>query len=338
MGRRAGGGLRSDLASTIYIVDDRDSRNLLERFYMVALGRFDGKVWAIESQNSLDHRRISRDQLLAATDFVGLGRIARCRSKVVGTAFATFRKKRTENGTIDRNREYRCSMEHDLFDGCAGLLLSPWALRNRAVMGSTIWTTTHGGYTLLLANNPILFRHIENEGLSRKWDDERFHQLWSNRSMRDPTESTFWDDQVEPIRPTNLVGDEVADDRLANQTAWHTIRHPLTFLKACFARFLWLWAWWPAGEQVSIVLTTIIGLWYGVVGSLFALGIYRGVMTWRSHRASRAMVLAWLPAIALILGLTAVHMVYWSNMRMRAPAMPMVVVIAAMSATGLRKP
>ncbi len=39
----------------------------------------------------------------------------------------------------------------------------------------------------------------------------------------------------------------------------------------------------------------------------------------------------WIPAIALTLGLTLVHAVYWSNMRMRGPVMPMVYV-AAMAA------
>ncbi len=41
---------------------------------------------------------------------------------------------------------------------CLGVLVCvvPWAMRNQALLGKPIWATTHGGYTLLLANNPPL--------------------------------------------------------------------------------------------------------------------------------------------------------------------------------------
>ena len=37
------------------------------------------------------------------------------------------------------------------------LVLSPWAIRNQLQFGRPIVTTTHGGYTLLLANNPEFY-------------------------------------------------------------------------------------------------------------------------------------------------------------------------------------
>jgi len=36
-----------------------------------------------------------------------------------------------------------------------------------------------------------------------------------------------------------------------------------------------------------------------------------------------------LPGVTLLVTLTLIHLVYWSNMRMRAPLMPMVYLLAA---------
>ena len=47
--------------------------------------------------------------------------------------------------------------------------LTPWVLRNLAVFGQPIWATTHGGYTLLLANNPLLYQHFTQHGPSRNF-------------------------------------------------------------------------------------------------------------------------------------------------------------------------
>ena len=38
------------------------------------------------------------------------------------------------------------------------IVLSPWMIRNLVVLGEPVWTTTHGGYTLALANNPVYYR------------------------------------------------------------------------------------------------------------------------------------------------------------------------------------
>ena len=40
----------------------------------------------------------------------------------------------------------------------AAAVISPWAIRNYRVFGKPIVTTTHGGYTLLLGNNPDVLR------------------------------------------------------------------------------------------------------------------------------------------------------------------------------------
>lgn len=209
------------------------------------------------------------------------------------------------------------------------LVLLPWAVRNRMVMGSTIWTTTHGGYTLLLANNPVLFEHYEKAGGIRKWDEDRFHHRWSKRSTGDPRQSQFWD-ATDIVGESTPIANEVLDDRLANQSAWSTIgRSPKLFLKACVIRIGWFWALWPASEQASWPLSLVIGSWYGLIFLLLIYGGLYGVRLWWSRVILPPTAYRWLPAIALVIGLTAVHSVYWSNMRMRAPLVPIIAVVAA---------
>jgi len=211
------------------------------------------------------------------------------------------------------------------------LVLVPWAIRNRTVTGSSVWTTTHGGYTLLLANNPILFHHFDVDGGTRTWDEDRFHHLWSKRSRGDPREPAYWE-AADTTGEATYVADEVIDDRLANQTAWATIaRSPMLFAKACCIRIVWLWACWPAPGQASLLLRIVIGGWYVSILILFIYGSARGVAAWWSRRCSASTVYGWLPAISLVIGLTAVHTIYWSNMRMRAPLVPIISVVAAMN-------
>src|SRR5690606_10645640 len=41
------------------------------------------------------------------------------------------------------------------------LALAPWILRNAIQLGAPIATTTHGGYTLWLANNPSYYAYLK---------------------------------------------------------------------------------------------------------------------------------------------------------------------------------
>ena len=228
---------------------------------------------------------------------------------------------------------------------CASMLLVllPWAVRNRVYLGSTIWTTTHGGYTLLLANNPVLYRHFDVEGSDRRWDEEQFHHLWSKRAGGDPRENGYRNganDQTNAGPGVSISNaDEVADDRLASQTALATIaRSPWIFLKACLIRVAWFWAFWPSSEQANLILRVMIGGWYSAIFALFILGSWRGIYGWWWKRYPASVSYLWLPAVSLMIGLTAVHTVYWSNMRMRAPMIPMISVISVFGLPDLRRP
>ena len=56
-----------------------------------------------------------------------------------------------------------------------GLVISPWMIRNLLVFGEPVWTTTHGGYTLALANNPVYYREVLNGPPGRVWTG---HDQW----------------------------------------------------------------------------------------------------------------------------------------------------------------
>ncbi len=191
---------------------------------------------------------------------------------------------------------------------CLGVLVCvlPWTLRNYSVFGKPIWATTHGGYTLLLANNPPLYRHFAAHGPSRAWESEEFQDTWSARVSLE-------------VPPLN----EITEDQLAYLYARSTIAsYPQVFLISCFYRVGWLWALWPYDGSIG-VSEVLIAVWYAVVFVMAYLGL-QYVRYTRSYQN-------WLIGLTLVIALTAVHAIYWSNMRMRAPAMPCVILLAVAS-------
>ena len=193
-----------------------------------------------------------------------------------------------------------------------GTVLTPWWVRNLRELGQGVWMTTHGGYTLLLANNPILYEHWEGSW-SREWNEDNFHAWWQSE-QRARLEST----------PQGGAG-ELAYDRLASDLGWSTIReHPMQFLKGCFIRECWLWAWWPSQRQASFPVRFGIGLWYAGIAVLALLGFLCNLL----QRGPLRLGSEWIPAWCLLASLCLVHAVYWSNMRMRAPLVPMISLLA----------
>lgn len=198
----------------------------------------------------------------------------------------------------------------------ACLMLGGWAWRNQQQLGTPVLTTTHGGYTLYLANNPILYDHWKRS-VSRDWDEDAFHRDWQSDQQ------------------SRAFASEMEMDRFAQSLAMQSIREePGTFLWGCVIRQGWFWALWPASRQASLWQQRAIGIWYAVVLGWAALG---GVLLARSRGSGKASagqsdvatLRRWLPAVALLVSLVLVHSVYWSNMRMRAPLVPMLSLLAA---------
>jgi hypothetical protein len=226
----------------------------------------------------------------------------------------------------------------------------PWTIRNMAEFGKPIWATTHGGYTLLLANNPSLYEHLKRNGPDREWNAEHFHSAWASRgkvAREEMFKEEFWmqsdsnptlEESADSGIDENSVHSlgELADDALAYKLATQSIRNnPSMFVLSCFYRFGWLWAWWPSG--VGLVTRLVIGSWYCTMTVFAVKGLFRLVAKWRSDSYQRTVDFTernygslghWLPGIALLVAVSAIHCFFWSNMRMRAPLMPCVYLLA----------
>jgi hypothetical protein len=167
-----------------------------------------------------------------------------------------------------------------------------------------------------LANNPILYEHWKTSS-SRQWDDDRFHAWWHAKRLE------------ENVR---VETDEIASDALANALGWQSIRaNPVLFFKACAIREGWMWAWWPAEHQAHWILRVAIGIWYAITTTAGFVGLIRLL----GRTGSEPKFACWLPALTLAVSLCLVHAVYWSNMRMRAPIIPVISLLAVYGSQGL---
>jgi len=197
------------------------------------------------------------------------------------------------------------------------VVLCPWAVRNQVQFGRPIATTTHGGYTLLLANNPEFYEWLRSGDWGGVWRADRFNAAWDRR------------------RPA----DELQSDRLAYREAWQTIgERPGTFAYACLVRVGRLWS--PLPHRLSDdesprrrAARWCAALWYAAEFFLV------GICVLQSFRpppsALRLLSSVWLWGLLLAASLTAVHALYWTDMRMRGPAMPVVALAAAAALSGI---
>lgn len=191
------------------------------------------------------------------------------------------------------------------------LTVSPWVIRNAVVFGRPIVTTTHGGYTLLLGNNPVFYRDV----VQQPWGT-----VWQGDSLR------AWQRALDKEMAAGDITGEPARDRWMYHRAWeHILENPGLFVRACLLRIGRFWNVSPLGpvaETLPVFVLWGIRLFYGAIllGALVSL-----------FRLSREEWSRWLSVVLLLLSFTAVHAVYWSNMRMRAPLVPAVALLASRS-------
>jgi len=194
----------------------------------------------------------------------------------------------------------------------AGSIMSPWAIRNYRVFGKPIVTTTHGGYTLLLGNNDSFYDWLKSDSTGLPWSDRPL---------------SIYIDWRWALQPESRQNPEVRHDELAYDDALGVIRkRPLVFACACLYRVGQLWSPLPhkltADESMGRrVLRYATCAWYCGVYVLAAIGI------WRLRSRLFASPLIW--GVLLCFAFTAVHTFYWTNLRMRAPLMPFVAMVAA---------
>ena len=213
--------------------------------------------------------------------------------------------------------------------GVVGSVVVGWTVRNLQTFGRPIWATTHGGYTLLLANNPLFYDYLQDGQWGRVWDAERFMVAYHHRHQGDPRSEAFWYRDWASAERRQRAGEadrgpsESEEDQLAHDAAMATIRRePAQFLWACLVRVGRLFSPLPhlvPGRDPLVVW--LVGSYYLLVYSAVILGLWRlGRTTVRTP---------WWPILTLAFSLTAVHAIYWSNLRMRAPLTPALAIIAA---------
>jgi hypothetical protein len=183
------------------------------------------------------------------------------------------------------------------------VVLFPWAIRNRLVLGEFVWTTTHGGYTLALANNPDYYRDVLNGPSGAVWDEQK-QRSWA----------------LEIAQATDQMTEPQADRWLA-KSAWSMlVAQPGNFFRASFARMGRFWAIAPSAAVYAKSTRLALACWNIPILILAVLGLCRPG-SWRWPRAA-------IPA--MLLGLSLVHLLYWTDMRMRAPLVPAIALAAGM--------
>ena len=116
----------------------------------------------------------------------------------------------------------------------AAAVISPWAVRNFREFDQPIITTTHGGYTLALANNPLFYRHLAEQSWSAPWDSEPL---------------TGW---IEALHPSIFEEDELVQDRLYRFEALAAnCAQPEMFVASCAYRLSRLWGICPLATDAS---------------------------------------------------------------------------------------
>jgi len=181
-------------------------------------------------------------------------------------------------------------------------MLAPWAWRNARALGRPVWTTTHGGYTLALANNPAYYEDVL---------DGPPGVVWSG-----PNQAAWFDS----VGRTTLGMNEVEADRAMRDAAIATIRaDPRRFVRASLARLGRFWGLAPSAAVYPGWLRLATAAWSAPLWVAAILGLARpGVRRWPG-----------VVAPAIIMALTAVHTLYWTDQRMRAPLVPAIALIAA---------
>ncbi len=150
-------------------------------------------------------------------------------------------------------------------------LLSPWALRNALVVGEPVWTTTHGGYTLALANNPAYYADVLNGPPGAVWSGPN-QDAWI-RSINAATAGP------EPSRHA---------DRLLRGRAVDFARdHPSDFVRASLARLGRFWGVMPSAAVYPTRLRWATAAWTAPVWVAVGLGLARRT-TWQWPRWRRS--------------------------------------------------
>jgi hypothetical protein len=198
--------------------------------------------------------------------------------------------------------------------------VAPWVARNAFVMGRPIVTTTHGGYTLILSHNAEYTHAVVEQDWGAAWQGPSFDRWAASleailATLDPPQDHLHHSPQA-----------EIARDRWLNEAAWNYIRQDkMTAFKTGLTLLGRMWSILPADTSENgrggLLRWAIAGFYV----PLF-LAVCVGVC-----RVIRRGTPAWKYPLALIIGYSAVHALYWADMRMRAPLVPALALLAIAS-------
>jgi len=202
----------------------------------------------------------------------------------------------------------------------AVLTVAPWGLRNWRVFDRPIITTTHGGYTVLLGNNPAYYREVVRQRLGVVWDGSHGagQAAWAAELNRE-------------MIAAGLFGEVERDQWMSAQARRAIVAEPESFVRACLRRFLHFWSLRPSVRvdgSTPRIFDLGVAVYYCLTFALAACGFARIV----SGRVNRAL---WVTPVLLIAGFVAVHLVYWTDARMRAPVTPEIALLASIAWTSI---
>jgi hypothetical protein len=266
---------------------------------------------------SLDPRGPIRNVLLGIVfGFCSLCRPTFWAFGILATAFWVFTLLRPRNSSTIRGTPPIWGEALCLVAGVA-LVVAPWGIRNARVFGRPIITTTHGGYTLLLAHNPAYTRAVVEQPWGAVWEGAAFDD-WLEALETELAR------EVPPIDEKHLSpAVELARDQWMNRRAWDYLRRePRVALKSGLTLLGRFWNAMPMATQnapLSWPLRMAIGAYYIVLFGALVVGICRTVRgDWQR----------WHPLLRLIVAFTLVHALYWADMRMRTPLVPAIALLA----------
>jgi hypothetical protein len=157
---------------------------------------------------------------------------------------------------------------------------------------------------LALANNPTYYAEVLNGPPGA---------VWSGANQK------RWFDAIGPT--VAGLSEPAADRRLRSNALALCRARPRDFARASAARLARFWSARPAGAVYPGRLRALVALW--------TIPLWVALVAGLSSRA----LWCWprVAAPAMLLGLSAVHAFYWTDMRMRAPLVPAIALIVASS-------
>ncbi len=209
-----------------------------------------------------------------------------------------------------------------------------WGCRNQVKMGDFIIATTHGGYTLYLANNDSLYRYNSDPGpFAGPWDPAEFKKGWESVQAEDIEEYGVASGPQWELRRNELAYRE-AHAAMSRNTQKAVI--------ASLVRIGNLWQFLPYQtdpdeSQLHKACRWAVGIFYAVELPLALLGLLYICAPLVSLARRRLLISPywsnWSWPVYLLISVQLLHIIYWTNMRMRAPLMTVVPIFAVI---GLR--